>query len=180
MNQLQELLQQIKATLQQNNIGLEDNRLRDLNQRCDSLTNSLNTIEQVLDSLNKLSSGIEVSPEETQRALAHLNLSAITGDTLRTKLEAILQLATNSNQELANKIRSAERELETILNTLQHQQTLITTYQDQLTTLETKVKLAEQKSKDLALKASLISAGITASLGGLVIILARYLRRVRE
>ncbi|RPB18020.1 hypothetical protein L211DRAFT_854566 [Terfezia boudieri ATCC MYA-4762] len=177
MDRLTELLAQIKATLQQNNTGLEDNRLLDLNQRCDSLNNSLNSIAEVLDQLAKFTTSIEVSPEETQRALAHLNLSTITGDSLRAKLEAILQLASESNQELVAKIRETERELETILKTLTEQQTLITTYQDQLTTLETKVKLSENKAKDLALKAGLLGAGITASLGGLVIILARYLRR---
>jgi uncharacterized protein YaaN involved in tellurite resistance len=174
--ELNELLNQIKTTIQQNNIGLTDNRLSDLNQSCDNITNSLNSIDQVLDNLKKLTSGIEVAPEDLANSLRELNLTELTGESLKNKFEQILNLAANSNQELTDKIKDTERELEAILNTLQHQQTLITNYQDQITTLETKVKGNENQVKELQIKAGLIGSGITAFLGGLLIMLARYLR----
>jgi len=175
--ELNELLNQIKTTIQQNNIGLTDNRLPDLNRSCDSITNSLNSIDQVLDQIKKLTSGIEVAPEDLQNSLRELNLTEFTGQSLKNKFEQILNLAANSNQELTDKIKDTEKELEEILNTLQQQQTLITNYQDQITTLETKVKGNENQAKDLQIKAGLIGAGITASLGGLAVIIAKYLRR---
>src|SRR5688572_30563512 len=158
MNRLNELLAQIKTTISQNNTGLEDNRLSDLNQRCDNITNSLNSIDTVLEQIKKLTSGIEVAPEDLQTSLQELNLAELTGASLKTKLEEILKLATDSNQDLANKIKDAERELENILNTLQNQQTIITNYQDQLTSLETKVKNNENQAKELQIKAGLIGA----------------------
>jgi len=182
MNKLTELLQQIKQQINQNNTGLtsEDNRLQDLSQRCDNITNHLTSIEQVWDQLNKFSNGIEVAPEDVQQALRELNLREVTGDGLRLKFEEIFQLTLENNQGLAGKIKETETELEGILTALQTQQTLITNYQDQITTLETKVKSNENQAKALQLKAGLIGAGITASFGGLLLIIARYLRRFKR
>lgn len=178
MNKLQELLAQIKTTLQENNTNLlaEDNRFQNLSTQCESITNSLHSIEEVLEKLNKLNSGIEVSPEDLQNSLRELNLTELTGKSLKSKLVEILSLANESNKDLADKIKDAEQELEIILTNLQTQQNLITTYQARITQLESKITSNENKTKDLAIKASLISASITASLGGLLVILANYLK----
>jgi len=182
MNKLTELLQQIKQQINQNNTGLtsEDNRLQDLSQRCDNITNHLTQIEQVWEQLNKFSNGIEVAPEDIQRTLRELKMREVTGDGLRLKFEEILQLATNGNEELANKIKETESELEQILTALQNQQTIITNYQDQITTLETKVKSNENQAKSLQIKAVALGVGIGGLTGGLLLIIAKFWKRFKR
>jgi len=181
MDRLQELLNQITSTLQQNNTGLtsEDNRLQDLSQRCQNISHSLTQIDNTFEQLKKLSTGIEVAPEDLQRSLRQLNLPEINGKSLKSKLEEIFQLATDGNEELTNKIKETETELEQILISLQNQQTLITNYQDQITTLESQIKGNENQAKGLEAKAVIIGLGVGGGTAGLILILAKFYRKFK-
>jgi chromosome segregation ATPase len=114
-----------------------------------------------------------VPPEELKQALRDLNFTEITGQNLKTKLEEILSLATDSNSELINEIKETEQELTKLLTSLQNQQVLIANYQDRITTLETKIKSNEQQAQQLNIKAGLVGASLASGLGGLSVILAK-------
>jgi chromosome segregation ATPase len=176
MNRLQELLDQIKQQITTNNSDLtsEDTRLQDLSTSCENIAQSLTQIEQVLDQINKFSSGIEVAPEDLANSLRELNLTQLTGESLKTKLEQILKLASDGNQELVNKIKDTEKELEQILFDLQRQTTIIANYQARITQLETKIKANESQARDLQIRAGLIGAIITSLGGSLVVLMARF------
>jgi len=182
MDKTKELLERIKEQISQNNAGLtsEDTRFQDLNQRCENITNHLTSIEQVLDQLNKFSNGIEVAPEDVQQTLRELNLHEVTGDGLRLKFEEIFQLALDGNQELTDKIKDTEKELEQILANLQTQQQIITRYQSRITQLETKIISNENQARDLQLKASLIGASIMGGFGGLAILIAKFRSKFKK
>jgi len=182
MTKLQDLLTEIQRTLQENNENLtnEDPRLRDLSIRCENIHQLLNNIDNSLDNFKKLVGGIEVAPQDIQQALQDLNLTELTGDNLRTKLEEILKLAEENNIELVNAIKDAERELETILNNIKNQQTIITNLHTRNTELEAKVRSNENQAKELQIKAGLIGASIVGGIGGLLLILSKYLPKLRR
>lgn len=182
MTKLQGLLTEIQRILQENNHNLtnEDPRLRDLSKRCENIHDLLNSIDSSLDNFKKLCGGIEIAPQEIQQALHELDLTEITGDNLRIKLEEILKLAEENNTELANKIKDAERELETILTNIKNQQTIIVNLQARNTELESKIRSNENQVNDLQVKAGLIGASIGAGLAGLLIILAKYLPKFKR
>jgi chromosome segregation ATPase len=175
MTKLAALLTEIDRTLQVNNQNLtqDDDRLGDLSQRCENIHSLLNNLDNSLDNLTKLNGGIEVPPEELKQALRDLNLTELTGQNLKTKLEEILSLATDSNSELINKIKETEQELTKLLTSLQNQQVLIANYQDQITILETKIKSNENQAQNLQIKAGLVGASLASGLGGLSLILAK-------
>lgn len=182
MTKLPDLLQQIKQQIEQNNTGLtsEDTKLANLSQRCDNIHHLLNSIDNSLDNFQKTLGGIEIAPEEIQRALRELNLTEVTCENLKTKLAEILQLASDGNQQLADKIKEVESELEGILTSLQQQQTVITNYQAQITRLETKITSNENHAQQLQIKAGLIGSAITGAIGSLLVLLARFVRRFKR
>jgi chromosome segregation ATPase len=175
MTKLAELLTEIDRTLQVNNQNLtsEDSRLVALSQRCENIHSLLNKLDNSLDNWTKLNGGIEVPPEELQQALRDLNFTELTGHNLKTKLNQILNLVADNNQELADKIKDAEKELTKLLTNIQDQQALIANYQDQITILETKIKSNEQQAQQLNIKAGLVGASLASGLGGLSLILAK-------
>jgi chromosome segregation ATPase len=181
MNELTKKIQQIKQQIEQNNTGLtsEDNRLQDLSQRCQNISHSLTKIDNTFEQLKKLSTGIEVAPEDLQKSLRQLNLPEMNGQNLKNKLEQIFQLASDNNQELTDKIKETETELEQILISLQNQQTLITNYQDQITVLETKIKSNENQAKGLEAKSVIIGIGVGGGTASLILILAKFYRKFK-
>jgi chromosome segregation ATPase len=175
MTKIAALLTEIAQTLQVNNQNLtqDEARLGDLSQRCENIHSLLNNLDNSLDNLTKLGGGIEVAPEDLHKVLGELNLTELTGQNLKTKLNQILNLVADNNQELVDKIKETEQELTKLLTSLQNQQVLIANYQDQITTLETKIKSNEQQTQQLNIKAGLVGASLASGLGGLSLILAK-------